>query len=204
MTGDPRVGAVLARIDREHLTPTTTARGWQHMGAVIIDAALQAGISYRSVVKPRVEDLVRAWPDADTVTGFRARCEREDLGAVIRWRGPRKLATAARLAQALTALGVDTPADLRAALEDPAVGDATRARLRQVPGVGPKTVDYLGILVGVRDKAAIDVHVTRFVTGAGVAVTGYADAQALVVAAVRARGWDLAALDAAIWVNQAR
>ena len=51
--------------------PFVAATGWPHMGAVLCDAVLQAGIGYDAVVKPAVLRLQADWPDADTLTGFR-------------------------------------------------------------------------------------------------------------------------------------
>lgn len=40
------------------------ATGYRHMGALLVDAALQAGIRYETVVWPRVEAILATYPEA--------------------------------------------------------------------------------------------------------------------------------------------
>ncbi len=56
------------------------------MGAVIVDAALQPGMSY-STVAARARKIRDVWPDAVTLSGFRSRLAAEDIGQVLPWRG---------------------------------------------------------------------------------------------------------------------
>lgn len=81
---------------------------------------------------------------------------------------PRRVSTAHGITDLLVANGVDTRADLHAWLDH----RASRAALRTVKGVGPKTVDYIGILVG-RSQVAIDVHLRAFAAEAGVSGLSY-------------------------------
>ena len=41
-----------------------------HIGALFTDAILQAGVNYRSVVRPRVERVLFNFPEANTVSSF--------------------------------------------------------------------------------------------------------------------------------------
>ncbi|MEU1257597.1 hypothetical protein ABZ445_30315 [Streptomyces chartreusis] len=148
--------------------PFQPPRGWTHMGAVICDASFHARRKYRSTVRPRLQRLQEAWPDADTVRGFQARLAGEDLAAVMHFNAPRRVSTAHGITDLLVANGVDTRADLYAWLDH----RASRAALRTVKGVGPKTVDYIGILVG-RSQVAIDVHLRAFAAEAGVSGLSY-------------------------------
>ncbi|MCZ2528181.1 hypothetical protein [Streptomyces sp. HB2AG] len=148
--------------------PFPPTGGWAHMGVVLCDAVVQSGLRCEAVVRPRTRDLQAAWPDADTVTGFRARPATEDLGTALRLANARKPATITALAEHLALAGVDTRDHLRAWLEE----EAHRSGVRAVHGIGPKTVDYLGSLVG-RSGVAVDVHLRAFARGAGVEVTGY-------------------------------
>jgi hypothetical protein len=43
------------------LVPATAARGYRHMGAVLVDAALQPHTNYDAVVEPRVQRFILAW-----------------------------------------------------------------------------------------------------------------------------------------------
>jgi len=60
-------------------------------------------------------------------------------------------------------------------------------------------VDFLGILVGVTHRAAVEVHVRRLVRDAGVGADDDAGVQEVLAAATRERGWEPAALDAVTW-----
>ncbi len=188
---------VLAHIDEVGLTPPDEGRrGWTHMGAVIVDAALQAGLSYKSVVLPRVRELRRRWPDAETTSRFLAHIEGDALAQVLRWDpASKKLATATDLAALLARESVETVQDLHDAVTDVAF----RRRLRSVKGVGPKTVDYLAILAGAVDQAAVDVHLRRFVHEAGAEASTYAEVQDVIAEVAAERGWTVGVLDAAIW-----
>ena len=48
------------------------ATGYDHMGALLVDAALQAGIRYETVVWPRVTAVLEHYPEAQTTSEFRA------------------------------------------------------------------------------------------------------------------------------------
>ena len=71
---------------------TEASRGWDHIGAIIVDATLQRRQNYHATVKPRVVALVAAWPDAATTSGFRRRLGTGKLSEVISWPSPGRLA----------------------------------------------------------------------------------------------------------------
>lgn len=144
------------------------------MGAVICDASFHARRKYMSTLQPRLLHLQAAWPDAATVRGFQARLATEDLAAAMNFNSPRRVATAHGIADLLAANGVDTRTDLHAWLSR----QASRTALRTVKDVGPKTVDYLGNLVG-RSQVAVDVHLRAFAADAGVSGLTYEQLRAV-------------------------
>jgi hypothetical protein len=81
---------------------------YDHIGALIADAALQAAIDFNSVVRPRVQRLLAAWPEADTVDLFLVRVAAEGLHEVLDWKDAEKPARALRLANLLATEGVQT------------------------------------------------------------------------------------------------
>jgi endonuclease III len=178
--------------------PFPPAAGWSHMGAVLSDAVLQAGISYDAVVKPAVLRLQGAWPDADTITGFRARIATEDLGDVLKFHNRRKLATIPALAEDLAHARIDTVLDLRTWLN----GEAHRAALLGILGVGPKTVAYLCSLVGI-PAVAVDRHLRRFAAEAGIDVRGYVELRTVFEEAADRIGVDRGGLEHAVWRYEA-
>ncbi|MFD9541421.1 hypothetical protein [Streptomyces sp. NPDC060022] len=123
------------------------------MGAVICDASFQPRSRYEATIRPRILALQTAWPDAATVQGFQARLATNDLAAAMNYRDARKVAKAHAITRLLAAHNVDTRHDLHTWLDV----QANRAALRALKDVGPKTVDYIGNLVG-RSQIAVDVH----------------------------------------------
>jgi endonuclease III len=174
--------------------PFIRAGGWHHMGAVICDAVLQQARHYERWVLPRVKELQSAWPDARTVTRFRARAAEGELSAVLRTTNRRKLAAIVAITDLLAASGVETRDALRAWLKE----DTSRSALLAVHGVGPKTVDYLGSLVG-GSHVAVDVHLRAFARQAGVGATTYHGLRRVYEAAADRLGHDRGGLEHAVW-----
>lgn len=128
---------------------TEASRGWDHIGAIIVDATLQRRQNYNETVKPRVEALVAEWPDAATTSGFRRHLDTGKLSEVIDWPSPGRLAQVEDVTQVLEREGIETVAELRGTLEDHAKGAALREALAEVRHVSPKTLDYIGMLSGI-------------------------------------------------------
>ena len=168
--------------------------GWSHIGAVICDAAIQGGLRYTSTVLPRVKRLQELWPDADVVSRFRARIATGDLPNAIKLSNHRKIAAISSLTERLSSADVEAASDLKEWLGEP----ENRAGLLAVKGVGPKTVAYLGTLVG-RPSVAVDVHLQRFAAAAGVRVHAAAQLEALFERVADQLGHDRSGLDHAVW-----
>jgi hypothetical protein len=192
----------LAAAVQQHLGdgPFPPMQGWNHMGAVICDSAMHGVLNYDRVIRPRLVALQEAWPDGDTVTGFRTRLATGDVAKVLKFRNARKLATIPALADHLADAGVETRWQLAAWLEDP---DNRAGLRRKVRGVGPKTVDYMGGLVG-RPAIAIDVHLRNFAGAAGVTATTYEDLRAVYEETADYLGHDRGGLDHAVWRHMSK
>ena len=134
------------------------SRGWDHIGAIIVDATLQRRQNYHATVRPRVAALVGAWPDAATTSGFRRRLDTGTLSEVVSWPSPGRLAQVEDMTRVFESQGIETVVELRGALGD----DASRAVLREALGavrhVSPKTLDYIDTLCGVSTGGAVDAH----------------------------------------------
>jgi hypothetical protein len=133
---------------------TDESRGWDHIGAVIVDATLQRRQNYHETVKPRVVALIEAWPEADTTSGFRRQLETGKLSEVIDWPSPGRLAQVDDITRVFERIGVETVTDLRGALSDPFRRTTLREALAAVRHVSPKTLDYFDVLSGVSPGAA--------------------------------------------------
>lgn len=191
---NPRAAKVVTHVRRLQLPLTPWApEVHDHMGATISESVLQAGLHYESVVAPRIARLRREHPEATTTSAFQRLLARIDAGTLLSFKGP-KPATIHALTGLLAREGVEREEELRAWLEDP----EHRHALREVRGVGAKTIDYLKMLCGV-SVCAVDVHVRRFLEEAGVVVRDYEDALAVMTAAAAALGIDAGTLDQAVW-----
>ncbi len=93
---------------------------------------------------------------------------------------------------------IETAAELREWLQVP----GNPERLLDLHGVGPKTVSFLKLLVGL-DAVAVDLHIRRFVEEAGVIQRDPAQIEALLVRAGREIGLSGAEVDELVWRSMA-
>lgn len=135
---------------------TEVSRGWDHIGAIIVDASLQRRQNYHSTVRPRVVALVTAWPDAATTSGFRRRLDAGTLSEVISWPSPGRLAQVEDMTRVFESQGIETVVELRGALGDQENRAAFREALGAVRHVSPKTLDYMDTLSGVSTGRAVE------------------------------------------------
>ncbi|MEV4968341.1 hypothetical protein ACFWZK_25100 [[Kitasatospora] papulosa] len=110
-----------------------------------------------------------------------------------------KVATAHAITDLLAADGVDTRENLHAWLDR----QTNRAALRTVKGVGPKSVDYIGNLVG-RSHVAVDVHLRAFAVDAGVPDLPYDQLRAVYEEAAALLGLDKGRLELAVWRHKSK
>ena len=168
--------------------------GYGHMGATIADTVLQAGLNYRTVVAPRVRRLLSRWPSAYTSSRFWRGIRRYRLGSVLSWGHPEKLRRIEELTLFLCDSRLETEDDLRCWLQDP----CSRQIVMSLRGFGPKTADYLKMLVGL-PAVAVDRHVRLFVASAGCRCADYDEIQEVVSSAAARVGVPPSQLDHAIW-----
>ena len=133
--------------------PAEAGRRWDHIGAIIVDAALQRRQNYNETVRPRVVALIAEWPDAATTSGFRRHLETGTLADVISWPSPGRLAQVDDMTCVFESQGIETIEELRATLGDEAKRAVFREALAGVRHVSPKTLDYLEVLSGFPAKA---------------------------------------------------
>jgi hypothetical protein len=134
--------------------------GYDHIGAKLADAVLQSSVRYEVFVRPRVNRIAADCPTGRTTSGFLALLRSEGPTKVLNLKAGRKLRTIVELAQFLVDRRVETTTDLSSWLQ--AAGNPSS--LMTVHGVGPKTVSFLKLLVGL-DAIAVDRQILRFVEG---------------------------------------
>ena len=132
------------------------------------DAILQAGLNYRTVVYPRVLAIIEAYPAASSLRGVNAIIHAGRLPDFLLWSHPTKLRRFRALAFYFAQHQVETSGILRDRIEE----RCFRNGLLEIPGIGPKTVDYLACLVGM-DAIAVDRHIRSFAREAGLLIRDY-------------------------------
>ena len=63
---------------------------YQHMGATLVDGVLQAGLNYKTIVKPRVDFVLSTYPDHKTTSMILNLCIEEGINKIISWKDDRK------------------------------------------------------------------------------------------------------------------
>jgi hypothetical protein len=140
----------------------------QHLGAILADSILQAGLNYRTVVKPRIERIIIFFPEAATMAGTVDLIERGAVANFLSWKHSEKIDRFIRLARTLESQNISDTESLHMWLQRA----ESRDQLLSLSGIGHKTVDYLCCLVGL-DLVAIDRHARTFARNAGVEISDY-------------------------------
>jgi len=135
----------------------------EHLGAVLADSVLQAGLNYTTVVRPRVLVILQEHPDRYTISSLASLIQEGETGAFLNWRHHEKVSRFEALVIFLQKWGVEDVHDLRAGL----ASDEFCGAIQTLNGIGPKTVDYMACLVGI-DSIAVDRHVRTFAKTVGV------------------------------------
>lgn len=141
-----------------------------HLGAIMADAVLQSGISYRSVVYPRVKRIITKFPKANTLREVCKIIESGDLSNFLLWTHSEKLNRFCSLALYFE----DNKVETVEVLSDKVRHTSFRSGLLSIRGIGPKTVDYISCISGV-DAVAVDRHMATFAHEAGVYLHEYDD-----------------------------
>jgi hypothetical protein len=141
----------------------------EHIGAILADSVLQAGLNYSTVVRPRVMAILRNYPKADTVSAVFHLTQTDKTSEFLNWCHHEKLTRFENLVALLAELDIEDAQDLRNHLATEHFCSAVQS----IRGIGPKTVDYMACLVGI-DSIAVDRHVRTFAKKVGVVNKNYA------------------------------
>jgi len=171
-----------------------TYGGYGHMGATITDAILQAGQNWYTVVEPRVRRVREQYPQARTTSSFMLLCETVGVKSMIDWKDAEKPGRILAVTRFFKSEGIETEEDLKRWMAEA----KNIARLKQLRGIGPKTLDYFRMLVGI-STTAIDRHVLGFLDAAGIATKNYDEAHEVVEKAADRMKMDRQLFDLSIW-----
>jgi hypothetical protein len=167
---------------------------YYHMGATLTDAVLQAGVNYKSVVYPRIQDILRKYPECRTTCDFIILFQTIPVGEIIQWNNKRKQDTLCELAWVLYESGLNTEDDVARWI----VSKKNAEKVLQINGVGRKTIDYLKLLCG-QQAIPIDRHMFQFLEIAGVLAGDYQEASVIMQKVASAIEVDESTLDRMIW-----
>ncbi len=123
--------------------------GYDHIGATVADAVLQANMRYKTHVKPRVNRILAKYPNARTTSSVLSLLQSVPATEVLGWRGVDRADRFSRVLELLAAEGVENEPGLREWLSL----QPNLHKLQAIKGIGPKTTDYLKILVGASTSA---------------------------------------------------
>lgn len=172
---------------------------YDHIGATVADAILQANRRYAVFVVPRVRRIRDQYAAQRTTSAILDVLRVVPMSTFLQLNDPARAARVTAVLELLTHEGVDTEAELR----DWLVSSDGVTTLRTIPGIGPKTADYFKILVGL-PESAIDRHLDAFLLMAGLGPFAYADAQAVINATADVLGVHRALFDHSIWQYMSR
>lgn len=165
-----------------------------HIGALLTDAVLQAGLSYRSVVWPRVSYVLTAFPEAKTTSSFLRVLQEKGVSNVLQWRNSEKIQRLEELVGFFIRKSIDTTAELADFLRD----DGNVESMKEIRGIGDKTCDYIKRLLGF-DTVAVDRNIRSFVEKANIKCRNYNDFQETVEYAADFLDCSRRSLDYSIW-----
>lgn len=165
-----------------------------HIGALFTDAILQAGVSYRSVVRPRVESILIRFPEADTVSAFSKVLNRYGVRNVLRWNNTAKIQRMEDLVSFCMFHSIETANDLTYFL----ISGSGEEQLKEINGIGNKTCDYMKRLLGF-DTVAVDRHIREFLVDADIMINDYFEIKEVVEFAADIMAKSRRSLDYSIW-----
>src|SRR5690606_34058423 len=138
------------------------------IGALFTDIILQAGLNYKSVVKPRVEKMMLDYPQAYNIDNLKLVIEKYSLEKVLDWKNPVKLERFNNLIHFCSDRNINDCNNLTDFLSY----KDNRILFLSVKGLGPKTLDYTMKLLNF-DTIAVDRHIIGFMKSAGLSHVNY-------------------------------
>jgi len=168
---------------------------YQNMGAIIIDGILQAGMTYKTVVKPRVLKYLKEHPDIRTTSEFKLLINKIPISELIKWKkDSAKTQRIVGLTNFLLSKDIDTQEDFKKWLSS----EENIREFKKLSGIGNKTADYFKILTG-HNTSAVDRHLINFLEKAGIMDTNYRKSQTIISATAKLLEIDESYLDHSIW-----
>lgn len=167
---------------------------YYHMGATLSDLVLQAGLNYRHVVKPRIENIIIMYSGATTTSSFYRVLLTHGANIVLNWNHPEKPRRLTAVTEFFISEAIEKETELQMWLNNP----DNCFKLLKIHGIGLKSVDYLKNLVNI-PSIAVDRHIRKFVSMAGLDIQNYSEIQDVVQKTANIMSIEYSTLDHAIW-----
>lgn len=166
-----------------------------HIGALFTDVILQAGINYKHVVSPRVNKLLSEYPSAYSVNRFSAILQKRSIESILDWHDDEKQLRMVRIIEFCKIHNIQFSYQLKEFLLD---NKENSRQFMQIKGIGKKTYDYLLKLLG-NECVAVDRHIYKFVSDAGILYDDYSQVKSIVEYAADIMNVSRRSLDYSIW-----
>ncbi len=167
---------------------------YDHIGATVADAILQANNRYATHVKPRVNRILETYPEARTTTAVINLLGNISAKELLSWNGEDRAERFHKIILLFAAESIETESDLCKWL----LNSSNTLKLKAIKGIGQKTADYFKILVGI-STCAIDRHLLSFLDFAGLTYNEYSQAQDVINSTADLLSIDRAHFDHSIW-----
>jgi endonuclease III-like uncharacterized protein len=167
---------------------------YQHIGATIADAVLQANMKYETHVRPRITRIRAMFPDAKTISGLKKILSNITASDFLDWRGLDRANRFQEIVDLFDSESIETEANLK----DWLMKESNASKLLKLKGIGPKTIDYFKILTGIQ-TCAIDRKLLDFLKQAGLEIKSYDEAKEIINSAADNMGVKRAYFDHSIW-----
>jgi hypothetical protein len=167
---------------------------YQHLGATIADAVLQANMRYETHVRPRINRIRKSFPSAATMTGLKSILAEKTTTKFLEWRGMDRVKRFDDIVDLFSSESIETEDDLRQWL----MNERNLIKLARIKGIGPKTLDYFKILTGI-ETCAIDRRLLDFLSQGGIEVSSYDEAKEVINLAADIMEVRRAYFDHSIW-----
>ena len=167
---------------------------YQHLGATIADAVLQANMRYETHVRPRIKHIRRMFPAAATMSGLKKTLTERTTSGFLDWRGMDRVTRFDDIVNLFSSESIETEDDLKQWL----MNERNLIKLDMIKGIGPKTLDYFKILTGIQ-TCAIDCRLLDFLKQAGIDASSYDEAKEIVNLAADIMQVQRAYFDHSIW-----
>lgn len=134
-----------------------------HLGAVLADIILQAGVNYKSIVFPRVLNIYKSYPDAYSLEGLLNTLSLIEISSFLQWKNEVKLSRYSSLIDFMINNNLQDSYELSDFLQK----KNNQEKFLNISGIGNKTLDYFLKLMHV-ETIAVDRHIFNFLDKANV------------------------------------